>query len=67
MYCCIFDVDGVMLDFDKGFTKTMKEYFKLDIDDDYVPANFWFSDLLTKEQVEECWDYFIKSNEFECL
>jgi len=67
MYSCFFDVDGVMLDFDRGFTKTIKEYFKLDIDDDYIPKNFWFSDLLTKEQVVEGWDYFIKSNEFERL
>ena len=67
MYCCFFDVDGVMLDFDRGFTRTMKEYFKLDIDDDYVPESFWFSDMLTKEQVVEGWDYFIKSNEFERL
>ena len=67
MYSCFFDVDGVMLDFDRGFTKTIKEYFKLDIDDDYIPKNFWFSDLLTKEQVVEGWDYFIKSDEFERL
>ena len=67
MYCCFFDVDGVMLDFDSGFTRTMKEYFKLDIDDNYVPESFWFSDMLTKEQVVEGWDYFIKSNEFERL
>tara|TARA_B100000579_G_scaffold411570_1_gene402489 strand:- start:25 stop:627 length:603 start_codon:yes stop_codon:yes gene_type:complete len=64
---CYFDVDGVVLDFDRGFTKTMKEYFKLDIDDDYVPGSFWYSDLLTKEQVVEGWDYFIKSEEFERL
>ena len=67
MYCCFFDVDGVVLDFDRGFTRTMKEFFKLDIDDDYVPESFWFSDLLTKEQVVEGWDYFIKSDEFERL
>ena len=67
MYCCFFDVDGVMLDFDHGFTRTMKAYFKLDIDDDYVSASFWFSDMLTKEQVVEGWDYFLKSNEFERL
>ncbi len=67
MYCCFFDVDGVLLDFDRGFTRTMKEYFKLDIDDDYVPESFWFSDMLTKEQVVEGWDYFIKSDEFERL
>ena len=65
MYCCFFDVDGVVLDFDHGFTRTMKEFFNLDIDDDYVPESFWFSDLLTKEQVVEGWDYFIKSDEFK--
>ena len=37
MYCCFFDVDGVMLDFDGGFTRTMKEYFKLEIDDERHP------------------------------
>ena len=58
MCCCFFDVDGVLLDFESGFTRVIKEYFKLDVPDDYVPDSFWFSDLLTKEQVMEGWDYF---------
>ena len=67
MYCCFFDVDGVLLDFESGFTKVIKEYFKLDVPADYVPESFWFSDLLSKEQVMEGWDYFIHSSEFEKL
>jgi hypothetical protein len=67
VYCCFFDVDGVMLDFDGGFTRTIKDYFKLDIKDDYIPESFWFSDLLTKDQVMEGWDYFLSSNAFEQL
>ena len=67
MYCCFFDVDGVLLDFEGGFTKTVKDYFKLDVADDFVSKNFWFSDLLTKEQVMEGWDYFLQSPEFEEL
>ena len=47
--------------------KSFENYFKLDIDDDYVPESFWYSDMLTKEQVVEGWDYFIKSNAFERL
>ena len=67
MYCCFFDVDGVLLDFEGGFTKTVKDYFKLDVADDFVSKSFWFSDLLTKEQVMEGWDYFLQSSEFEEL
>ena len=67
MYCCFFDVDGVLLDFESGFTKTVKDYFKLDVADDFVSKSFWFSDLLTKEQVMEGWDYFLQSSEFEEL
>ena len=67
MYCCFFDVDGVLLDFEGGFTRVIKEYFKLDVPTDYVPESFWFSDLLTKEQVMEGWDYFLHSSEFEKL
>tara|TARA_B100000700_G_scaffold300790_1_gene369351 strand:+ start:19 stop:630 length:612 start_codon:yes stop_codon:yes gene_type:complete len=67
MYSCFFDVDGVLLDFESGFTKVIKEYFKLDVPADYVPESFWFSDLLSKEQVMEGWDYFIHSSEFEKL
>ena len=29
--------------------------------------SFWFSDLLTHEQVMEGWDYFLHSTEFEKL
>jgi len=67
MLRCFFDVDGVLLDFESGFTKVIKEYFKLDVPADYVPESFWFSDLLSKEQVMEGWDYFIHSSEFEKL
>ena len=67
MYCCFFDVDGVLLDFEGGFMKAVKKYFQLDIPDDFSSNSFWFSDLLTKEQVMEGWDYFVHSPEFENL
>ena len=67
MYSCFFDVDGVLLDFESGFTKVIREYFKLDVPTDYIPKSFWFSDLLSKEQVMEGWDYFLNSSEFEKL
>ena len=67
MYCCFFDVDGVLLDFEGGFTKTIKDIFKLELPKDFVSKSFWFEDLLTKEQVMEGWDYFLHSTEFEKL
>ena len=67
MYCCYFDVDGVLLDFEGGFTKAVKDYFKLEVAEDFVSKSFWFSDLLTKDQVMEGWDYFLHSSEFEEL
>ncbi|MBC8257800.1 MAG: hypothetical protein H8E38_02190 [SAR324 cluster bacterium] len=67
MYCCFFDVDGVLLDFEGGFIKAVKNYYQLDIPDDFQTDSFWFSDLLTKEQVLEGWDQFLHSPEFEQL
>jgi len=67
MYCCFFDVDGVLLDFERGFMKSVKKYFKLDIPEGFSSNSFWFSDFLTKEQVLEGWDYFVHSTEFEKL
>ena len=67
MYSCFFDVDGVLLDFERGFTKTVKDYFKLEVAEHFVSKSFWFGDLLTKEQVMEGWDYFLHSTEFEEL
>jgi len=67
MYCSFFDVDGVLLDFEGGFMKVIKDYFQLDFPDDFSSKSFWFSDLLTKEQVMEGWDYFVHSPEFEQL
>ena len=55
MYCCFFDVDGVLLDFEGGFTNTVKDYFKLELPKDFVSKSFWFEDILTKEQVMEGW------------
>ena len=67
MYCCFFDVDGVLLDFEGGFTNAVKDYFKLELPKDFVSKSFWFEDILTKEQVMEGWDYFLHSTEFEKL
>ena len=33
--------------------------------ENYQPGNWFFSDLLTWEQVEEGWEYFLKSPDFE--
>ena len=67
MYSCFFDVDGVLLDFERGFTKTVIDYFKLEVAEDFVSKSFWFGDLLSKEQVMKGWDYFLHSTEFEEL
>ena len=67
MYSCFFDVDGVLLDFGRGFTKTVIDYFKLEVAEDFVSKSFWFGDLLSKEQVMKGWDYFLHSTEFEEL
>ncbi len=67
MCCCFFDVDGVLLDFEEGFIKAIKDYYQLDIPEDFQTESFWFSDLLTKEQVHEGWYNFLHSREFEQL
>ena len=67
MYCCFFDVDGVLLDFEEGFIKAIKDYYQLDIPEGFQTESFWFSDLLTKEQVLEGWDKFVHGPEFEQL
>ena len=67
MYCCFFDVDGVLLDFEEGFIKAIKDYYQLSIPEDFQTKSFWFSDLLTKEQVHEGWYNFVHSPEFEQL
>jgi hypothetical protein len=62
---CFFDVDGVVLDFESSFIKVVSNYFQLDVPDDYQPENWFFSDLLNLEQVQEGWEYFLKSPDFE--
>ena len=57
---CFFDVDGVVLDFESSFIKVVGDYFKLEVPENYQPGNWFFSDLLTWEQVEEGWEYFLK-------
>jgi len=42
MYRSFFDVDGVLLDFEGGFMKTIKDYFQLDIRDDFSSKSFGF-------------------------
>jgi len=31
MYCSFFDVDGVLLDFEDGFMKAIKDYFQFSV------------------------------------
>ncbi len=61
MYCCCFDVDGVMLNFEKSFVSAINDYFELNLPEGYVPESYWFSDILSQEQVVEGWNYFIHS------
>ncbi|HJO45566.1 MAG: hypothetical protein QF560_15565 [SAR324 cluster bacterium] len=62
---CFFDVDGVVLDFESSFIKVVSNYFQLEVPENYQTENWFFSDLLTSEQVQEGWDYFLKCSEFE--
>ena len=48
----VFDVDGVVLDFESSFIKVVGDYFKLEVPENYQPENWFFSDLLT-------WDLYI--------
>ena len=45
MYSNFFDVDGVLLDFEGGFMKVIKDYFQLDIPDDFSSICMRASDL----------------------
>ena len=62
---CFFDVDGVVLDFESSFIRVVGDYFDLEIPENYQAENWYFSDLLTWEQVKEGWEYFLKSKDFE--
>ncbi len=64
MFRFFFDVDGVLLDFEGTYIPYIKNYFQLKIPDDYQPNCWFFSDLLTHEQLMEGWDAFIESEEF---
>ena len=63
----IFDIDGVMLDFEKSYIRALKDYFQLDIPDDYRTGNWSFSELLNEDQLKEGWEYFISSEHFTQL
>lgn len=61
---CFFDVDGVLLDFEKNYLEAIREYYHLDIPKDYKAESWHFSDLLNEEQLVKAWEYFIRSDYF---
>ncbi len=65
MYRCIFDVDGVVLDFESTYIRVLSEYFNLEIPSDYEPQSWYFSELLSEEQMKEGWKHFLSSDHFE--
>jgi phosphoglycolate phosphatase-like HAD superfamily hydrolase len=64
MFRCVFDVDGVLLDFESTYIRALTEYFQLEIPDDYEPQSWFFSELLTEEQMKEGWQFFLQSDYF---
>ncbi|MBF0351092.1 MAG: hypothetical protein HQM11_08665 [SAR324 cluster bacterium] len=62
-----FDVDGVVLDFESRYIQALKQYFNLNLPDNYQPQCWYFSDILKEEQVLEGWEKFISSEEFGAL
>ncbi len=62
-----FDVDGVLLNFEKSYVRVLKDYFKLDIPDDFEMADWFFKDVLDENQLKESWEYFIGSEHFSRL
>ncbi|MGK5094491.1 hypothetical protein WDW89_21065 [Deltaproteobacteria bacterium TL4] len=62
-----FDVDGVLLDFESRFIRVIKNYFSLDISDNYQSNSWDFTELLTPAQLIESWEYFLSSEHFGTL
>ena len=60
-----FDVDGVVLDFEKSFLNLLKKYFNLVLPETYKHNNWSFSDIINPKEFDEAWNYFLKSDEFE--
>ncbi len=61
MIRCFFDVDGVLLDFEGSFLKAVSHYFNLEIPANYQTDSLLFKDLLTQEQMQKRWRYFLNS------
>jgi uncharacterized HAD superfamily protein len=59
-----FDVDGVLLDFETSYINVLKDYFHVEVPEEYQSTCWYLSDLFTDEQRVEGWDYFIGSEHF---
>lgn len=62
-----FDVDGVVLDFEKLYIQSMRTYFQLDIQDDYETSSWDFSEILSEDQLMEGWNHFVDGDYFAQL
>lgn len=62
MFRFFFDIDGVILDFESSYVAALKDYFNLEVPEDYQSPSWYFSDLLTEDQMMEGWQYFINSD-----
>ena len=61
MIRCFFDVDGVLLDFEGSSLKAVSLYCNLEIPANYQTDSLLFKDLLTQEQMQKRWRYFLNS------
>lgn len=58
-----FDVDGVLLNFERGFVQWLNVNFGKNLPEDYEASSWYFDDVLTEEQCREAWHVFLGSED----
>ena len=58
-----FDVDGVLLNFERAFVRWLNEHYGTELHEDYETSSWYFEDVLTAEQCREAWHVFLGSDD----
>ncbi|HUJ77346.1 MAG TPA: hypothetical protein VL359_20945 [bacterium] len=57
------DIDGVLLDFERGFVRWLNNQHGMGLPQDYEPADWGFTDVLDPEELQRRWMNYMASPE----
>lgn len=58
-----FDVDGVLLNFERAFVQWLNDHHGLDLPEDYETTSWYFEEVMSEADCKQAWHHFMGSDD----